>query len=381
MKHIIYKIVILNIVFTLVSCENKENQMQENNLQNSEIADDRIKISQVQFEQLNMRLGKLEEKPFHTVVKSNGLIDVPPENRAVVSATIGGYVDTTPLLIGDKVKKGQTLLTIGNPKFISMQQEFMEISEQMSYLKADFERQKTMMSENITSQKSFLKAESAYKSALATHKGLRKQLELLNISVPKLESGNITSVVAVPAPISGSITKINIVKGMYVSPTTMIMEIIDNDHIHLELSVFEKDIMKLNKGQKINFKIPEASDEIYEAEVYLIGTSITENRTIKVHGHMKGDATNNFLIGMFVDATIITDSTVAPSLPNEAIVNVDGINQILVLDEKTEGTYFFKTINVKVKDNYQGFSLIENVNDFNSDSKVLLKGAFNLLGE
>ncbi|UWX56178.1 hypothetical protein NYZ99_07890 [Maribacter litopenaei] len=37
------------------------------------------------------------------------------ENRAVVNATMGGYIKTTPFLIGDKVSKGQTLVTLENP--------------------------------------------------------------------------------------------------------------------------------------------------------------------------------------------------------------------------------------------------------------------------
>ena len=107
---------------------------------------------------------------------------------------------------------------------------------------------------------------------------------MLHISIAQVEKGNISSTSSIFAPISGSITKINVTKGTYVSPASPILEIIDNTHIHLELSVFEKDIMKIKKGQPIQFQIPEASSDTFDAEVYLVGTSIGENRTIKVHG-------------------------------------------------------------------------------------------------
>jgi hypothetical protein len=48
--------------------------------------------------------------------------------------------------------------------------------------------------------------------------------------------------------------------------------------------------MKIKKGQKIDFKIPEASGEIYKAEVHLVGASINANRTIKVHGHFEDES-------------------------------------------------------------------------------------------
>ena len=71
---------------------------------------------------------------------------------------MGGYIKKTPLLIGDVVKKGQLLVTIENPDFITLQQEYMEVKQQLVYLASEYDRQKTMREENITSQKSFSKS-------------------------------------------------------------------------------------------------------------------------------------------------------------------------------------------------------------------------------
>ncbi|MCL5129384.1 efflux RND transporter periplasmic adaptor subunit [Algibacter sp. L4_22] len=381
MKRNIYTIVILSLVFSFFSCGEKKNETTESQIENSTIKDSRIQVTQAQFDQSKMTLANLEEKAFPNVVSVNGMIDVPPENRAVVNATMGGYIKTTPLLIGDKVRKGDILVTIENPEFVSMQQSYMEVNEQLTYLKAEYDRQVTMKAENITSQKSFLKAESDYKTGVAKHRGLEKQLSMLNISPSRIRSGYITSVVSIFAPISGSVTKVNVTKGTYVSPATSILEIIDNDHIHLELSVYEKDVMAIKKGQKIDFKIPEASSETYKAEVHLVGTSIESNRTIHVHGHLENESDNNFLVGMFVEAHIITSSISAKALPNESIIDVDGFSFVLVLDEKDDDIYYFNQIKVDVKENYNGYTVIENIADFEPYTKFLTKGAFNLLGE
>jgi len=381
MKQNLYKIVTLSIIFALFGCGEKNSQSNEVKNQSKEIVDDLISVTQAQFNHSNMSLGRIEEKQFPTVVNANGMIDVPPENRAVVNATMGGYIKTTPLLVGNKVKKGEVLVTIENPEFITMQQQYMEVNEQLTFLKAEYDRQVTMKAENITSQKSYLKAKSDYKTAVARHTGLDKQLRMLNISPSRVREGEISSIVSIYAPISGSITRVNVNKGSYVSPANEIMEIIDTDHIHLELSIFEKDIMKVKKGQEIDFKIPEASSDIYKAEVHLVGTSIEVNRTIKVHGHLENDSDNNFLTGMFVDANIITDSHLAKALPNASIVVMDDVSYILILDKKEGDTYYFKQKEVEVKANYNGFSEIENTDVFLSNTQFLTKGAFNLLGE
>ena len=380
MQNYIYKILALFIFVLLSNCGEAEKQSNENGASEGN-TDDRIQISKAQFDQNNMELDVMKEMEFPISITTSGMIDVPPENRAVVSATMGGYIKRTPLLIGDKVRKGQLLVTIENPEFVALQQEYMEVNGQLSYLKAEFDRQQTMVEEKISSQKSFLKAESDYKTAVAKYNGLRKQLGMLNISAEQVEKGNISSEASIFAPIAGSITKVNVSRGTFVSPSVSIMEIINNDHIHLELSVFEKDILKVKKGQLVAFKIPESSTETFKAAIHLVGTSIDENRTIKVHAHLEDEEAANFLTGMFVEANIITDSSKQMALPTDAIGVIDDQSYVLVLDDTKEGSYYFKQVPVKVQGSYQDMSALDEKVIFKKGTQFLTKGAFSLIGE
>lgn len=378
MKKAIYSLLLVKVLL-LSSCGEKKNT--ETSLAETEASDGGINITKEQFNNSGMTLGSLEKKPFPITIQTNGMIDVPPENRAVVSATMGGYIKKTPLLIGDAVKKGQVLVTIENPEFITLQQNYMEVKQQLAYLKSEYDRQKTLREENITSQKSFLKAESEFKTANARYNGLKKQLTMLNISPVQVEKGNISSTATIFAPISGSITKMNVTMGTYVSPASPILEIIDNDHIHLELSIFEKDIMKIKKGQPIQFRIPEASEQTFEAEVYLIGTSIGENRTIKVHGHLHDEEENNFLTGMFVDASIIIENTTAKAILSEAVVEQEGKFYVLRITATMDTGYMFEQLEVQTGNTTDGFTEIINAVAFSDSDTFLTKGAFDVLGE
>ncbi|MCF6307053.1 MAG: efflux RND transporter periplasmic adaptor subunit [Flavobacteriaceae bacterium] len=373
-------IVIVFSAISLYSCGNSE-KTTESEVTENQTEETGIILSKQQFEQNNMRLEPLQERPFSVVVQASGMIDVPPENKAIVNAIMGGYVKTTPLLVGDKVRKGQVLITLENPEFVTLQQEYLEINEQLNFLKSEFDRQKILFEEKITSQKKYLKAESEYKTTKAKYTGFKKQLQMLNISTKNAENGKFTSIVTIYAPISGSITKVNIAIGTFVSPAKPIMEIVNTDHLHLELSVYEKDILSLKKGQKIDFKIPEASDEVYKAEVHLIGTSITENRTIKVHGHLIDESQNNFLVGMFVEAHIITANKMKLSLPSDAIVDIDGHFYVLKLVSSDEDKRHFEQVKVEIGSSYEGFTEITNTSDFSSKDQFITKGAFSLVTE
>ena len=370
---------IILLIFAISACNKgiKDNQSE----QVDRVEDGLIEITKAQFDEEQMQLGRLEVQTFNESITTNGFIDVPPQNRASVSSYVGGYIKNTPLLIGDKVRKGQRLVSIQNTEFIEMQQEFVELTAQLNYLKSEFERQQTLYNEKITSQKNYLKAESTYKSTLAMQEGLRKKLEMLNINTAHVLQGKITSSINIYAPIEGYVTKINISNGSFVSPADMIMEIIDTDHVHLELAVFEKDVLKVKKGQRIIFTIPEASDEVFEAEVHLVGTTVNESdRTIKVHGHIKNDEDTNLVTGMFVEAKIIASSKKNLALPKDAVAEANGHFYTMRLEDQKNDVYYFKKIMLDVGEQSENFVEVKNYKEF-ENKDMLVKGAFMLINE
>ncbi|MEZ4874160.1 MAG: efflux RND transporter periplasmic adaptor subunit [Flavobacteriaceae bacterium] len=375
MTHYILRFLALTLV---VACGN--NPSNTNALEDTAPATG-ITLTKEQFAVNGFTLDTLTERPFPQIVEASGMIDVPPQNKAVITALLGGFVKKAFLLVGDEVKKGQPLVTLENPEFVKLQQAYLDNFQQLDFLKAEYERQKTLYDEQITSQKNYLKAQSDYERAFGNYQGLKKQLQLLNISTSQVERQILTSEVTLYAPINGSITKMAVFMGSYVSPASEIMEIVDNDHIHLELTVFEKDILSIKKGQKILFKIPEASNETFTATVHLVGTSIDDiQRTIKVHGHLDDEENHGLLMGMFVEAKIIAASTVKPSLREESVIEVEGVPTALVLKEATAEGYHFEKMSLTVEGTEGGYTATGlPVGD--SPKVFLGKGAFNMLAE
>ncbi|MEL0455021.1 efflux RND transporter periplasmic adaptor subunit [Flavobacteriaceae bacterium SZ-1-7] len=372
------RIYILLFSLALSACGKSEKNNETNSIE--EVNSNEIVVTQSQFENENMQLGKLEEHTFNTGIKATGTIDVPPKNKAKISTFMGGYITKTPLLAGDKVKKGQVLVSLENPEFVELQQQYLEVAEQLNYLKSEFNRQKTLFDENITSQKNFLKAESTYKSSLAHYNGLRKKLAMLNINPTSVDQGKLTSTINLYSPIEGFITKVNVSNGMPVSEADVIMEIVDTDHIHLELSVFEKDILHIKKDQKILFQIPESSDKTFEAEVHLVGTTIDETtRIVKVHGHILNESEANFIVGMFVEANILTEAFTAPALPKNAILGGEDGTFALALKEKKANNYYFEKIKLELGEETETQAVVLNAKDL-ENKEVLINGGFMLDG-
>ena len=381
-KNITY-IAVLVTLFVACGTEkgSDEHNHTEGENQLTEINYSVITVSEKQFTNDKMQLGLPAEYHFFTGIKTTGMIDIPPQNKAIISSFAGGRVKNSSLLVGDKVKKGQALVTLENISFIELQQDYLEVAEQIDYLKAEYERQEKLFNEKIASQKVFLKAESDYKTMQSKYLGMKTKLQLLNINVADVEQGKITSVITIYSPIEGSISKLNINSGTYVSPTDEIMEIINTNHIHVELNVFEKDVANVKKGQKILFKVSESSNKTFEAEVHLVGASVDgKTRTVTIHGHLNKDDQKHFLAGMFVEAEILTHQQKALTVPAEAVIERESEYVILVLKQQTSSEYVFEERRVEVGRTLNGYTEIINQTDFNGQDSLLIKGGYSLVG-
>ncbi|MGY5850810.1 efflux RND transporter periplasmic adaptor subunit [Salegentibacter sp. F14] len=370
-------IFILSLSLSLISCKDTTDPSQQEKV----VQENLITISEAQFQDSELRTAMLRTFNFPEVVRSNGRIDVPPGNRASINAFMGGYIRKINLLEGDKVSKGQFLVSLESTEYVQLQQDYMDVVGQLDYLKAEFERQKTMLEENITSRKNFLKAESDYKRAQTARNSLQSKLHMLNIDPTAVENGDIRSVVNIYSPISGNVSNISVSRGSFVSPTDRIMEIINEEDIHLELVVFEKDVRKVKEGQKIIFNTPEASSENFEAEVVLVGKTIDQQkRNVRVHGHIPDSITSQFTVGMFVEAQIHTSQTQKSALPEEAVIEQDGDYFVLILEDKDEENYYFRMQSVVPLETFEGKISLKDPESI-GNQEILVKGAFGLIRE
>lgn len=361
----IFSVLFINL---FMSCSSSTEPIEEQN-------DNFIEVSKSIFQSEQMQLVNLEERTFNDWVQCTGIVDVPPQNRAVITAFYGGYVKQSKLLVGDVVQKGDLLLTIENPEYLTLQKNYLQTKSSINSLKADYERQKRLYQDSISSTKNFLMAESNYKNALAEMNSLAEQLKLLSINPQMLDESKLSAKISIYSPIDGIISMLNISKGTYVQPSNPLMEIIDSDHMHLELDVFEKDLLKLQKEQTILFKVPEAGNKFYKGNVHLIGNSIDQmKRTVKVHGHFHHQDSIHFAVGMFIEAKIAVGNQKLLAIEEEAVLEEGEEKFLLLLEEETDSSYRFVREEITAGESNEGYVPIIQLDDRHINDQFLVGG-------
>ena len=337
-----------------------------------------IRLSKEQINTMNITFGQFSQIKINDFVRATGTLGLPPNAMTSVSAKASGFIKNSNKYVeGSYVKKGVIMAQLENPEFIRQQQEYLEVEAQLIYLRQDLDRQQKLVDANAGVVRKLQKLQSEVKIKTATVKGIAKQLTYLGINVSALSPDNIVERIAIVSPMSGYITSIKMHNGMYVEPSTELMEIVNENHLHLELDVFEKDIVKIKEGQKISYIVPALGSETYEGEVHVLGKEFdTENKTVRIHGHLE-NARPQFIKDLFVEAKIwLTDQTVQ-ALPETAIVKDGSSSYIYVVNEKVDGDEVkFEQVMVIPGSSDKGFTSVKLVNETAEGMKIVTDGAY-----
>ncbi len=342
-----------------------------------------VELTTKQQESLGLKLGNFEMRNLTTTVKTNGQLSVPPSATADVTVAIGGNVKKIYVFEGDKVKKGQLLATLEHPNYISLQEDFAQIANQLEFGKTEYERQEELYKNNAGSGKDFQKAKSNYFSLKAKFSGLKARLRMLNISTTNTKNGEIINSIKILAPISGYINDINIRVGSFVDSADKLFTIKDNSQLHADFLIFEKDISKLKIDQKIHFVGSGSPDKEFTGKIFAISKEFESNsRSVKIHANIDGDKT--YLIpGMYVSGHLHTDKISTKTLSNRAIVSEGTKSYIFILDEdhKEEGRNAYKQIEVVTGRKDEDYTEVKLMDSIPENTKIVINVAYYLLSD
>lgn len=341
-----------------------------------------VSLTAEQMKAAGVALGSVEMKNLTTALSVSGTLEVPKQNKALVTSIANGVLRTLNVQPGQYVKKGQVIGTIANTELSGIQHRLIAVRSQVEYTEKDLQRQKDLVEGNAAPYKNMERLEAELEGLRAQRSALQKQLSAMGVS----SSESISSTLAVLAPISGTISKIWAQIGSVIDANTPIAEIINNSELHLDLFVYEKDLQKVKSGQTIHFTLTNSPGKEYDATVYSIGTAFAnDSKAVPVHAHVINDKTG-LIEGMSVTARISLGENVYPSVPDEAVVNKGGKDYIFALTgnkpaDHADSVTSFERIQVMRGASDVGYTEIKPVVSLPAGTKVVLNGAFFLMAK
>ncbi|WP_442590034.1 efflux RND transporter periplasmic adaptor subunit [Pedobacter sp. AW31-3R] len=379
MKLLTYKLVFLLLPFLVIASCSEEKKEQATEETSTETGTQELSLSPQQMQSVGITIGKIERKNLNSIVKANGQLAVPPQNKADVSVLSGGMIRDIRVLEGQRVSHGQVLATVENQELIKIQQDYLGAKNNFSYVQAEYKRQQQLAAAGAGTGKFFQAAEASYHAELSKINAYESQLRQLGIAPAKIAKGHIVSRFPLISPISGTVGQISANIGAFVQPGTSIMEVVDNSKIHCDLIVFEKDLMKVKLGQQVDFQLTNQENEQIKGKINGINKSFeNESKGVIVHAVIENPARLNLIPGMYVTALIGVGAQLSDAVPVDAVVRSEGKEYIFVVDKKAGDKVYFRMAEVKTGVAELGYIQIMPMQKLDAGVEIAKNGAFYL---
>lgn len=220
-----------------------------------------------------------------------------------LQSEVSGLVTGIYFKEGTNVSKGTVLVKINDK---DIQAQMQEALTKQNLSSSNENRAKQLLEKGAISQEE-------YDAALADLKSLKAQVQLFRAQLAK------TTIVA---PFSGKIGLRSISVGVYITPTTVIANLLSTNPIKVNFSVPEKYMGQIKMNSNITFRT-DASSQIYSGKVFAIEPGIdAQTRTLQIKA-LADNNKNELLPGSFAKVSLVLSKIDdAILVPNEAIIPV-----------------------------------------------------------
>jgi RND family efflux transporter MFP subunit len=212
-----------------------------------------------------VEVGRVAEGNSRPFLSASGKIEAV--NSADISTRMMGYVDKIYVQIGDKVNKGQQLLSINNTdlsaKLAQIDAGITEATVAFSIAEKDYKRYTALFSENSASQKELDDITANYNMAKARLEGAKQMKNEVNA---QFSYSNIR------APFNGVVTNKFIKVGDMANPGMPLMEVESPGNFQVMAMVPESEILQIRPGSEVKVQI-KSLDESFKGTVAEVSTS------------------------------------------------------------------------------------------------------------
>jgi HlyD family secretion protein len=208
--------------------------------------------------EVNVTVEKVKSHTITEMITANGKIE--PETEVKISPDVSGEIIDLNVKEGDEVTRGQLLMTIKPDIYIqsvnrakaSLNSSKARLAQaQARLIESDlsFKRSKTLFDQKAIAQSDFESADASFKVALAEVQAAGFAVKSDEASVAEAEEQLIKT--KIYAPMSGTVSRLNVEKGERVVGTNMyagteMMVIANLDKMEVKVEVNENDIVKVS---------------------------------------------------------------------------------------------------------------------------------------
>jgi len=248
--------------------------------------------------------ARLVERP----IAAAGELEWNPRRVVHLTARTPGRLERVLAVRGDRVRRGQLLAEIYSPDFLTLQAEFLQAEARAKRHAGDA-------------------AEEG--AARAVLNGARERLALLGLTAAEIDAlaaaGAPRPLLAVRAPLAGTVTESGVVPGDAVELGTSLFRLADPSVLWACLHIQEKDLGALKTGAEVVLRTQAYPGEEFRGRLALVG-DVIDAGTRTVEGRVEvANPDGRLKAGMYVESsTLAGGERRALVVPEECVQDDEG---------------------------------------------------------
>jgi Cu(I)/Ag(I) efflux system membrane fusion protein len=269
-----------------------------------------IQLSLDRVQAIGVRTAVVEKQKNGDGLRLTAAVEVPEQGRAEVHVRAAGYVEAIHVKdLGVKVKAGEPLVSVYSPEVLQAQQELIAMK--------DWPAQDKLQPPTAAA---------------------RKKLELLGVGKETIDrivaTGQPMRALGIGSPISGWVTRKDVVLGSYAMPDKVLFEVADLKGVYLIASAYPHQLAVLRVGDEATFTTPSLPGHVFSTKVDLVYPSMDlSTRTARVRFRVDNKDLN-LRPGQFGVVEIAGRHADALTIPMDAVIDTGRSIYVFVAGEE-----------------------------------------------
>ena len=343
---------------------------------NQHIPGELVRINDLQRKKLDIKFGTAGPGRLLTTIELPGEIMMDADHLAHIMPLLPGVVREVRKKLGETVRHGDVMAVIESRELADAKAAYLAASERVALAQATFTREEQLWEKGISAKQEYLDAKKSLSEAKIEHRSAEHKLRFLGFSevfIEDLQKHPDRTLIryVITAPIDGTVVQKHITLGEKVSDDTEIFTIADLSHVWIDLSVPQKDLVSIKRGQRalisLGFGTPDAEGKI--SYVSPIANRKTRTALARV---VLPNPDRRWRPGLFVKARISVGEMRLPLVvPKEALHRLENENVVFV---EAKGGYEPRHVSVGRSDG----SNVEILSGLFAGERYVAKGGFEL---
>lgn len=288
--------------------------------------------------------ARVEARAVTAPVALTGEVRFDERRVGHVSALAEGVVTEVHVALGDRVRRGQPLVTLDCAAVGEAQAEYLAARGLLELARRDHARVAALRAEAIAAERELLQAQQAREAAEIRAAGALAGLARYGVSAADagaLAEGDVRGRLTLRAPQDGAVLAMHAVPGELAGTDEPLLTIGDRATVWVWADLYEGDLAAVSRAQANSAQttgglaaavaVGAYPGEEFAGVVDLVSPSMEESsRTVKVRVAVP-NPDGRLLAGMFADVRIfLPGNATAPAVPSAAVLSDEGREFVFV---------------------------------------------------